>query len=145
VAECLRQVEGACLQEGGWVGGDAWFGSIMSCVELMKKLKVYSTFIVKTNNFLYPMQALYAILKARHGDRPAGKWVVMTTTIADVKLIAIAYAWSMKGTSYFISTCGSTEKSHKLYNSNFQNEFGMTDFKSIERPDIVDFFMSTHP
>ena len=28
VAECLRQAEGANLEPGGWMGGDAWFGSV---------------------------------------------------------------------------------------------------------------------
>jgi hypothetical protein len=45
-AEVLRQVEGAQIAEGGWVGGDAWFGSVLSTVEVMKRLKVHSTFII---------------------------------------------------------------------------------------------------
>ena len=41
VGEVLRQCEGAKLASGGWVGGDAWFGSIPAVVELKKS----STFI----------------------------------------------------------------------------------------------------
>ena len=33
-AEVLRQVDGAQLSVDGWCGGDAWFGSDMTCVEL---------------------------------------------------------------------------------------------------------------
>ena len=33
-AEVLRQAQGANVERGGWVCGDAWFGSIMSSVEL---------------------------------------------------------------------------------------------------------------
>src|SRR6056300_842834 len=79
VAESLRQCEGAKLQKGGWVGGDAWFGSVPCAVELKKRLDVYSTFIVKQNQQYYPMEVLHAILMARYGDRPGGHWVVMKT------------------------------------------------------------------
>ena len=43
VAEVLRQVEGSRLKEGGWVCGDAWFGSVMTAVELMIRMKVHSS------------------------------------------------------------------------------------------------------
>ncbi len=33
-AEVLRLVEGADIPQGGWVGGDSWFGSVMSAVEV---------------------------------------------------------------------------------------------------------------
>jgi hypothetical protein len=42
-AEVLRQVEGADVASGGWVGGDAWFGSVMTAVEVMKRMEVDST------------------------------------------------------------------------------------------------------
>ena len=42
-AEVLRQVEGAGLIIGGWVCGDAWFGSIMSAVELRIRKGIYSS------------------------------------------------------------------------------------------------------
>jgi hypothetical protein len=144
-AEVLRQVEGAEVEIGGWVGGDAWFGSVMTCVEVMKHFAVHSTFIVKNNQFLFPMAALHAVLKARHGDRPAGHWVVMKTEIAKVKLIAIAYAWSQKGISYFISTCGSTIASPIKYESKFENDWGEVDFKEVDRPDIVHFLYEYLP
>ena len=59
-AEVLRQVAGAGVPEGGWVGGDAWFGSVITSVETMIRLKVHSTFIVKNNQTMYPMQALHS-------------------------------------------------------------------------------------
>jgi hypothetical protein len=144
-AEVLRQVDGAEVEAGGWVGGDAWFGSVMTCVEVKKTFDVHSTFIVKNNQFLFPMAALHAVLKARHGDHPAGHWVVMTTEISDVNLIAIAYAWSQKGISYFISTCGSTTASPIKYESKFENDWGEVDFKEIDRPDIVHFLYEYLP
>ena len=54
-AEVLRQVEGARVIEDGWVGGDAWFGSLHSSVELIKRLGVNSTFIIKTNKSFFPI------------------------------------------------------------------------------------------
>jgi hypothetical protein len=144
-AEVLRQVSGAGVMPGGWTGGDAWFGSVMTCVELMKQLEVHSTFIVKNNVLFYPMVALHSVLKARHGERPAGHWVVMRATIADVKLTAIAYAWSQKGVSYFISTCGSTEPSPIKYESKFEDEWGNTNFRELDRPQIVHFLYEYLP
>ena len=67
VAEVLRQAEDANVVKGGWVGGDSWFGSVMTCIELYKKLGLYSTFIVKTNTILFPQKAMFKVLKARHG------------------------------------------------------------------------------
>ena len=42
-AEVLRQVEGTGLIIGGWVCGDAWFGSSMSAVELRIRKGIYSS------------------------------------------------------------------------------------------------------
>ena len=126
VSEVLRQVEGAGVQHGGWCGGDAWFGSVMSSVELYTRRKVHSTFVIKSNTHLFPMDALHAILSARHGEHPAGHWVVMTTSISGVKLIAIGYAWSQRGVSYFISTCGRTVPHAKFYEAKYEDVWGNT-------------------
>ena len=96
VAEVLRQAENSNAVEGGWVGGDAWFGSINTAVELKAKLGIYSTFIVKQNLNYFPMQVLHAILVARYSKRPAGHWVTMKATISGVDLYVMAYAWSQK-------------------------------------------------
>jgi hypothetical protein len=32
--EVLRLAEGADITQGGWVGGDSWFGSVMRAVEV---------------------------------------------------------------------------------------------------------------
>ncbi|CAB9515559.1 unknown protein [Seminavis robusta] len=142
-AEVLRQVEDAQVVKNGWCGGDAWFGSVATCVELKKRFGVHSTFIVKNNKAFYPMEVLNAVLKARHGDKPAGHWVVMTTTIAGVDLLAIAYAWSQKGVSYFISSCG--EPSEIKYESKFEDEWGNTGSKLINRPKICHFIYEYLP
>ena len=118
--EVLRQAEGAELHPRGWCGGDAWFGSVQAAVELKLRHGVYSTFVVKNNKQLFPMEILHAVMKARHGKRPAGHWVVMRTVISGVRLIAIAYAWNQKGLAYFISTCGKTTTSPHKYESKFQ-------------------------
>lgn len=69
----------------------------------------------------------------------------MKTTIAEVKLLAIAYAWSQKGVSYFISTCGSTEPSPIKYESKFEDEWGNTGFRELDRPQIVHFLYEYLP
>jgi hypothetical protein len=144
-AEVLRQVEGAGVKEGGWCGGDAWFGSVMTTIELKIRLGVHSTFIITNNKQFFPMAPLYSILKARHGQRITGHWVVMRTTIAGVDLIAIAYAWSQKGISYFISTCGSTEPSIHKYESKYDNEWGELGVREIDRPNVVHFLYEYLP
>jgi len=113
-AEVLRQVEGAALVKGGWVSGDAHFGSVQSCVELKTWFDIFSAFIVKHNKRFFPMETLHAVLTARHGKRPAGHWVVATAVVSLVKVIAIAHAWSQKGASCFVSTCGKMEPSLKM-------------------------------
>ena len=74
-AEVLRLVDKAKIPRGGWVGGDSWFGSVMSAVEVMTKFGVHSTWIIKQNQQWFPMKALHAMLKAWFKDQPAGHWV----------------------------------------------------------------------
>jgi hypothetical protein len=42
-AEVLHQVEGANVVSCGWVGNEAWFGSVMTVVEVKKRMEVEST------------------------------------------------------------------------------------------------------
>jgi hypothetical protein len=93
----LHQVEGVNVFEGGSVGGNAWFGSAMTAVEVKKRLGVNSTWIIKGNSSYYPMADLSAVLKARFGTKVSGQWVVMTKTIGGVKLMDIVYAWIQMG------------------------------------------------
>lgn len=141
-AEVLRQVEGAGIEPGAWVGGDAWFGSVMTAVEVMKRKQVHSTWLIKNNSRFYPKQVLYSILKARFGDHPAGHWVVMETTISDVPIFAFIYAWSQSNQSYFLSTCGSTLPAEEMYQSKFQIALGINEYL---RPDIAHFLFDRLP
>jgi hypothetical protein len=138
-AEVLRQIKGANIVEGGGVGGDAWFGSMVTALEAKKRLNFDSTWIIKDNHAFYPIGALHAVIKARFGTKIAGHWVTMTTTIAGIKMMAMAYAWIQKGISYFLSTCGSTEGSSVLYRSAFEDEFGNVGYKFLPRPQIAHF------
>ena len=51
-AEVLRQTRGGGLVEGGWVCGDAWFGSIMTSIELMIRQGVFSSKLLQIWTFL---------------------------------------------------------------------------------------------
>ena len=137
VAETLRQAEGAGLKKGGWLCGDAWFGSIPCSVELMRRLGVHSTFVIKQNTQYYPMEVLNAILRARFPSSAAGHWVVMKATISEVDLFVMAYAWSARGVSYIVSTCGTTVQHEIPYVSRFEDEFGHTSTKDLARPSIA--------
>ena len=137
VAECLRQVEGAKVPPGGWTGGDAFFGSINSCVELKRQKGIFSTFIVKQNLQYFPMEELKAVLLARYGTHPAGHWVVMKSTISEVDIFVMAYAWSNKGISYFVSSCGTTIRHERNYMSKFEDEMGCVQAKELARPQVA--------
>lgn len=50
-ADVLRQVQRAAFKEGSWVGGNSWFCSVISCVEMVNFFKVHSTFIAKIIKF----------------------------------------------------------------------------------------------
>jgi hypothetical protein len=136
-AEVLRLVEGANIPPSGWVGGDSWFGSTATAVEVMNKFGVHSSWIIKQNQQWFPMKPLYAVLKARFKDRPAGHWVTFQATIAGVPLIAMAYAWSQRGISYILSTCGSTKPAEKMYMSYFEDDYGNVGSKEINRPELA--------
>ena len=145
VAEVLRQVGNSGLERGGWCGGDAWFGSVQAVVSVKLIHGVDSTFIVKNNSTLFPMRPLRKMLQARYGQHIAGKWVVFETTVCGVRLIAMSYAWSMKGVSYFISSFGNTDPSPTLYKSNFEDDFGGVSFKMIPRPKLATFLYGYLP
>jgi hypothetical protein len=145
VSEVLRQVEGAGVKQNGWVGGDAWFGSVMTCVEVWKRFQVHSTFIVKGNINFFPVRALHAILKARFGERPAGHSVVMETVVSGVKVFAMAYAWSHRGVSYIVSTCGDTSTHEEKYMSAYEDDWGRIQYKMLDRPRIAHFLYEYLP
>jgi len=70
-AEVMRQVDGAGMKKG-WVGGDAWFGSVTLAVETKKIFGIDSTFIIKNNYGFYPKAALLVVMNARYGTHPVG-------------------------------------------------------------------------
>ena len=119
------------MMNKGWVGGDAWFGSIGTAVEVKVRLGIDSTWIIKNNTSFFPKKALLA-MSARHGYYVEGNWVVFTAEISGVKLIAMAYAWSQKGFSYFASTYESTIKSSNPYHSHFENDYRQVDYKDFK-------------
>jgi hypothetical protein len=133
----LHLVENAKILKGGWVGGDSWFGSTATAVEVMRRFGVHYTWIIKQNQQRFPMKPLYAVLKARFKDRPAGHWVTFEATVSGVRLIAVAYAWSQRGVSYILSTCGSTEPAEKMYMSYFEDDYGNVGSKEINRPKLA--------
>jgi hypothetical protein len=88
-----------------WVGGGAWFGSMMPAVATYNQKKVQSTFIIKNNQPFFPMQPLHAVLKLWESLAGPLSSVFQTTIPADVvKVFALAYTWSQRGESYFLLT-----------------------------------------
>jgi hypothetical protein len=138
-------VEGADIPQGGWVGGDSWFGSAMSAVEVGIQFGLNSSWIIEQNQQWYPMKPLFALLQARFGSRPAGHWVTMITTTSNVSALAVAYAWSQHGVTYILSTCGSTGPSDELYTSYFEDEYGNVSSQQILRPKLAYFLYEYLP
>ena len=85
------------------------------------------------------------VLQARFKERRAGHWVVFKTVYEGATLIAMAYAWSMKGVSYILSTCRSTEPDNQLYTSYFEDENGHVAFNEIQRPKLANMIYDHLP
>jgi hypothetical protein len=62
-----------------------------------------------------------------------------------VKLLALAYAWSQKGVSYFLSTCGNTNPSSVMYEINFEDYVGSISSTLLPRPHIYQFLYEYLP
>jgi hypothetical protein len=144
-AEVLRQIEGAKVVEGGWCGGDAWFGSMVTALEVKKRLCADSTWIIQGNHSFYPTAALHAVLKARFGSKTAGHWAIATTNIAGVEMLALAYDWVQRGVSYLLSTCGNIDVSSVAYRSACEDNFGNVDYKFLPRPQLAHFIFEYLP
>jgi hypothetical protein len=112
---------------------------MVTALEAKKRLNVDLKWIIKGNHDFYLMGALHAVIKARFGTKITGHWVTMMTTIAGMKMMAMAYAWSQKGISYFLLTCGSTEVSSVLYRSAFEDKFGNVNYNFLPHPQIAHF------
>jgi len=54
-----------------------------------------------------------------------------------VELIAMAYAWSQRGISYTLSTCGSTRPAEKMYQSYFEDDYGNMGSKEKSHPELA--------
>ena len=146
VAETLRQCESANVAEGGWVGGDAWFGSLPCVVELMVKKGIFSTFIIKQNVQYCPLDVIKRVLELRNKNGfMSGRHVVMKATISGVDLFLLAYAWSNKRAAYIVSSCGTTVQHEIPYRTHFTDEFGNVTFKNIPRPSIAHFYFELCP
>ena len=127
-AVTLRMVEMFGVREGGWVCGDAWFGSIVTAVELYKRFGVHSTFIIKNNDNWYPRKPLLEILFARHGERVAGHHVVMTANQARI----VRHA--RLGISAPLSNCGI--RTHCPLDSNSHPWYRHSSLPSRNRPSL---------
>jgi hypothetical protein len=115
----------------------------MLCVEMMIRLGVHSTWVVKGNTRLFPKKQLLAILRARH-SYARGNWVVMSTEVAGVKLMAIAYAWSTKGVSYFVTDNGDTRPGTP-YTAAFEEDSGGVGTALLPRPAVCSFVYKLLP
>jgi hypothetical protein len=160
VAQILHQACNSGLLQGSFCVGDAWFGSAAACLALkleevnfkqddgtnkLSHINIGSCWVVKNNSRLFPKLPLYAVLRARYGDRYAGKWVVFRTEIKGVNIIAMVYAWSHSNVAYFVSTIGDTYASPKKYRFFCEDEFGGPSFKDYDRPILCDFVYNLLP
>ena len=80
---------------------------------------------------------LEEILRARHPLRPAGHWVVMKTRISGVDLFAMVYAWSQKGFSCMVSSCGKTVRHSEDYRSKYSDEYDNKCTHDYARPAVA--------
>jgi hypothetical protein len=59
--------------------------------------------------------------------------------MSDVKVFALAYAWSQGGASYFLSTCGKTEPHEVKFMSHFEDDFRNVVHKESNRLEVCHF------
>jgi hypothetical protein len=69
----------------------------------------------------------------------------MTTNIVGVEMLALAYAWSQRGVSYFLATCGNTVVSSVAYRSAFEDDSGNVDYKFLPWPQLAHFIFKYLP
>jgi len=60
-------------------------------------------------------------------------------------VLAVCYAWSHSSTTYFLSTCGSTNPAKTSYVTHFEDEFGVVGIKQIPQPSIKEWFYDFLP
>ena len=114
------------------------------CNRGKKKFNVHSTWIIKNHTYLFPMEALHAVLKARF-PKPIGHWIVLQATIAGVDLFCCAYSWSNARVSYFLTTTGNTNPSKHTYRTQFEDKYGCVSWKEIPRPVFADLLYDFPP
>jgi hypothetical protein len=69
----------------------------------------------------------------------------MTNNIAGVEMLALEYAWSQRGVSYFLSTCGNTAVASVAYRSAFEDDFGNVDYKFLPWLQLAHFIFEYLP
>ena len=61
----------------------------------------------------------------------------MKAKISGVDIFVMAYAWSSRGVSYMVSSCGTTVRHEKAYISKFEDGFVNTATKELPCPAIT--------
>ena len=69
----------------------------------------------------------------------------MSIEIAGVKLLAMCYAWSKKGFSYFITTVGSAAAGDQSYTTYFEDDNGVVSSRDIPRPGTCSYLYEKLP
>ena len=134
------------MAEGGWVGGNAWFGSLPCVVELMAKKGIFLTFVIKQNFQYCPLDMIKKVLETRNKNGFwSGRHVVMKAKISGVDVFVLAYAWSNKRAAYIVSSCGTTVQHEILYRTHFTDDYGNVTFKEIPCPSIAHFYFELCP
>ena len=100
---------------------------------------------MKKNTDLLLLKVLHKILQVRYKNVPVGHLVSMSTKISGEPIFIIAYAWSQRGVSYMISTCGSTAPHQDKYLSYFEDDFGNVTWIKINLPCISNFCYKYFP
>ena len=102
-------------------------------MELKKRMDVNSDFVAKNNIKNFLTIPLHMFLKDTHGDRPSSRCQSTTEVVSDVKIMEMACAWSKRGASYFVSTCGNAEIHEDKHVANFEADFVNVIYEEINR------------
>jgi len=85
---------------------------------------------------------IYIVLRL---DLKLTRFFSLKANIGGVDLFIMAYAWSQRGITYMVSSCGTTVRHEKTYKSKFEDEFGNVSEKELPRPAVAHFLYEFLP
>jgi hypothetical protein len=137
-AGCTVRMSERCAQVKG-VKADAWFGSVLTCVELVTR-GYERIFQVKQNHGQYPKDYIEKALE----KAPGGVSIVLKAIASNEKpIIAIRYHYNAKKPLFFIMSPGAGRTTPgEAYRMQYTDGYGNVMTRLVEGPDVISRFFN---